>query len=245
MEPSNTGDDQLQLSASSPACPRLPTEVWALIFATYPDGWYHSHRLATVCRQFGEVAAHWNSRVCETSLFDFEQGSSQRVRKERFMEMARRCGNHVKQLVLANEFFLTRPEQRISPNVVVEGFKFMPYLTVLDLRKCYFGQDTTILHAILELEYLQVVRVSLYVRQSIFYDDFTFHFTDEAMKTLVSLAVKTSLQLTCVGFSGPDGDVNELLDRVRAKKGELQCLQVIYEPVEHPHRFLRQHFEEF
>ena len=105
--------------------------------------------------------------------------------------MVRRYGNHVKQLVMTEELFLTRPTKRISPSVVVKAFSLTS--ECLTKRKCYFGQDTTILHAILELEYLKVLRVLLCAWQSVFYDDFTFHFTHAAMNTLASIAVNMSL----------------------------------------------------
>ena len=228
LEPS--GDDQLEPSTSSAACVTLPSEVWAQIFTTLPDGWYHSQRLATVSWEFAEVAGHWKSRVCQTITFDFKHESSQ-VREKNylmFIEMARRCGNDVEQLVLTDELYLTKPGERISPDVVASAFRFMPNLIVLDLRKTYFGQDSTILDAILELKYLEVLRVTLCAHHSVFYNDFEFNFSDEAMDTLASIAVNMSLQITFVGLSASDGNVIELLHRINEKKGKRQIVQVIY-----------------
>ena len=223
-DPDN-GDDELPLSPSSPAVPDLPDEVWALIFSKLPDGWYQSHRLATVSQQFARVAARWKFRVCETTSFDFRPGSRRRMKK-RFMEMARKCGQHVKELVLVGQYFDSTSRSRISAKTVIDGLQFMPNLVVLDVSMCFMGRDMTILEALLQLEHLQDVRVTLAVRPRTFPHDYSFEFTDSTMNTLVSLAVKTSLQLTFVGWNPPGDDVKELLQRIRANAAHLRSLQV-------------------
>ena len=227
----DTGEDELQLAGASPALPKLPDEVWALIFGKFPNGWYYSHDQATVCQQFKRVAAEWKGRVCETTSFDFRQGSSRSMRK-RFMELARRCGNYVKDLVLMGEYFTpvtSRP--RISTNTVVEGLKLMPNLAVLDLSMCFTGRDITILDAILEFEHLRDVRVTVAARPKTYPRDYSFNFTEAAMNTLVSITVKMALHLTIVGWYRDDTGINELLQRIQARAGNLQSLQVFQVPV--------------
>ena len=221
----DNGDDELPRSPSSPAVPELLDEEWALIFSNLPDGWYHSHRLATVSQQLMRVAARWKFRVCETSSFDFRQGSRGRMKK-RFMEMARKCGQHVKELVLVGQYFQPTSRPRISAQTVVDGLQFMPNLVVLDVSMCFMGRDMTILDALLQFEHLQDVRVTLAVRPRTFPHDYSFEFTDSTMNTLVALAVKTSLRLTFVGWNRPGDDVKELLERIRANAAHLRSLQV-------------------
>eukprot|EP00117_Sycon_ciliatum_P016591 scpid89448/ scgid2877/ len=227
-QPDN-GEDELQLLVSSPALPKLPDEVWALIFRELPDGWYHSHRLATVCQQFARVAADWKGRVCETTSFDFRHGS-RRIMKKRFMDMARKCGNHVKELVLMGENFVTsRP--RISTKAVVKGLKFMPNLAVLDFSMCLMGSDLTILGAILEFENLRDVRVTVAARKIHYEHDYSSHFTEAGMNTLEALGAKMSLHLTIVGWYWIDTGLNEILHRLQARSVNLKSLQIARRPV--------------
>eukprot|EP00117_Sycon_ciliatum_P017018 scpid53982/ scgid16202/ len=218
-----------QMAAPTPTLPRLPTEVWALIFGKLPDGWYYVHHLATVCSQFANVAAGYKGSVCEKTYFDFRRGTGSA--KRRFLRLAETCGKYVNQLELVGECFMPSPTPGISTSAVVSVLHLMPKLAVFDCSMCFLGRDITILNALVECQNLRHVRITLAVGESgTASGPDCFAFTDTAMATVVSLAAKSTLEINCVGWcdilndAGPA--IKELLQRIRDNDGKLQSLRV-------------------
>eukprot|EP00117_Sycon_ciliatum_P002240 scpid48052/ scgid7560/ len=225
----DNGDDELQLSASSPTlsyCIDLPDEIWALIFSKIPNAWYHTHHLATVSRQFSRVATEWKNITCKNTSFDLTSVSSRRI----FGRMARKCGQHVKELQLMGEYFMSsiKPRSAASTSVLVQGLNFMPNLAVFNCSMCISGNDITILSALLELQHLQDVWITLAMSLCQAQRDSPFPFTGAAMSTLALLGARTSLRLTIVAnnYNGFDNDMQQLLRRIGERAGRLQSLQV-------------------